>query len=354
MYLTDEQRLVSRALSNLEPENQSAHQGPPATEEESDTRTPLQRFRTAPKRPFTVSDFAAGAWCELQHWYTLTRLPGGKKTVTVAMKGGSRVHQTLEDEIHSAVQISIASKEEAFALRLWNIIQGLRTLRDTGITREIEVWGTIEGEILNGVIDQLSHKSPNASFEKELNSPASSHPIQQSSIVDYMGSGRKTVYLTDVKTRGSDRLPTGKAVRPAKVQLYLYHRLLSDMAADKLDYSVILERYGLNGEARFSDGFMAQIGSLHDEVFYDAESEVGETPIERFSPDLIAYRSISQIIPLLKAELEETFPLGPASISNLLSVEYRHRSDGRLLGNNAFAIDEEGTDDYMKWSLQWW
>ncbi|KAI0907302.1 hypothetical protein F4824DRAFT_465314 [Ustulina deusta] len=346
---------LSHALSSLEAETQPAQQvSPPAVEREPDTRTPLQRFRTFPRRPLTVTDFAAGAWCELQHWYTLTRLPGGRKTVTVAMQGGSRVHQTLEDQVHSAVQVSIASKEEAFALRLWNIIQGMRTLRDTGITRELEVWGTIEGEILNGVIDQLSHTTPNASFEEELDLPGSNHPTQQSSITDYIGPSHKTVYLTDVKTRGSDRLPNGTAVRPARVQLLLYHRLLSDMAADKVDYSVIFERYGLNGEARFSDAFMAQIGSLHDEIFYDADSELEETPPEAYSPDFIGYRSISQIIPLLRAELKETFPLGSASISDLLAVEYRHRDDGRFLGNNSFVADAEALDIYMKENMRWW
>ncbi|KAI0435270.1 hypothetical protein F5Y09DRAFT_293546 [Xylaria sp. FL1042] len=339
---------LSRALSNLEPET------PPVVEGESDPRTPLQRFRSFPRRPLTVSDFAAGAWCELQHWYTLTRLPGGKKTMTVAMKGGSRVHQTLEDEVHSTIEVSIASKEEAFALRLWNIIQGMRTLRDTGITRELEVWGIIDGEVLNGVIDQLSHSTPNASFEEELNLPASKPSTQQSSITDYMAPSHKTVYLTDVKTRGSDRLPSGTAIRPARVQLLLYHRLLSDMAANRLDYTIIFERYGLNGEARFSDGFMAQIGGLHDEIFYDADSEFDEKSSEKEYPDLIGYRSISQIIPLLKAEFKETFPLGSASISDLLAVEYLHRSDGRLLGNNSFAADPEALDIYMKDNLRWW
>ena len=252
------------------------------------------------------------------------------------------------------VQVSIATKEEAFALRLWNIVQGLRTLRDTGMTRELEVWGVIDGEVLNGVIDQVSHKSPNTSFERELNLPGSNQESQQASITDYVAPNQKTIYLTDVKTRGSDRLPTGKAVRPARVQLLLYRQMLSDMAADKLDYSIIFDRYGLNGEARFSDSFMAQVGSLHDEVFYDAESEVEGSPNEKTPPDLIAYRSISQIVPLLKAELKETFPLGPASISDLLSVEYRHRTDGRLLGNNAFAADQGAIDGYMKYSLEWW
>ncbi|KAI1746921.1 hypothetical protein F4782DRAFT_469976 [Xylaria castorea] len=346
---------LSRALSNLDSDTQPAQQSPPTTvEEKPDTRTPLQRFRSFPRRPLTVTDLAAGAWCELQHWYTLTRLPGGKKTITPAMRGGSRVHQKLEDEVHTTVRVSIASKEEAFALRLWNIIQGLRTLRDTGKTRELEVWGTVEGEIFNGVIDQLSHESPNAGFEEDLDLTSSSVPSQQPSITDYIGPSHKKVYITDVKTRGSDKLPTGPALRPARVQLFLYHRLLSNMATDKLDYNAVFERYGLSGEARFSDAFIAQVGGLHDEIFYDADTEVEDTLLDMEFPDLIGYRSISQMIPLVKAELRETFPRGSASIGDLLSVEYRHRDTERILGNNSFPNDPEALEGFMKDNLRWW
>ncbi|KAI0404537.1 hypothetical protein F4802DRAFT_597967 [Xylaria palmicola] len=352
---------LSCALSSIEPDchppkrkTPTPPPAPPPVEKGSDTRTPLQRFRSYPKRPLTVTDLAAGAWCELQHWYTLTRLPGGRKTVTPAMRGGSRVHQTLEDEVHSTVRVDVASREETFALRLWNIIQGLRTLRDKGITRELEVWGTVEGETLNGVIDQLSHESPNASFEEELNVAISRASTQQPSITDYAGPSHKKVYLTDIKTRGSDRLPTGTALRPARVQLFLYHRLLSDMADDKVDYSAVLERYGLDGNVRFSDAFMAQIGGLHDEIFYDANSDIEETSSDSTPPDLIGYRSISQIIPLLKAELRETFPRGSASIGYLLAVQYRHRSDGHVIGNNSFPNDPEAIDAYVKDNLRWW
>ncbi|OTB00571.1 hypothetical protein M426DRAFT_65757, partial [Hypoxylon sp. CI-4A] len=327
---------------------------------DDESRSPLQRFRSFPKRPLTVSDLSSGAWCELQYWYTLTLLPGGQKTRTAAMRGGTRVHQTLEDQVHTTVQVDVTNKEEAFALRLWNVIQGLRTLRDTGMTRELEVWGIIEGQIVNGIIDELSHKSPNASFEEELSlSQQSQHsvsPGQQATIMDYLEPPRKRVYLADVKTRGSERLPTGAALRPARVQLFLYHRLLGEMASGVVDFAAILSRYGLKDTALFSDAFMAQVGELHDEIFYDAESDVGGSPSTSLSPptDLIRYRSIAQILPLLQSELRETFPRGAASLGDLLAVQYRHRDDGRILGINSFPNDPEALQGYIERYLKWW
>ncbi|KAI1455923.1 exonuclease V [Annulohypoxylon moriforme] len=375
---------LSHALSIVNPdithEQEIAKSETP--EPPKDSRSPLQRFRSFPKRPLTVSDLSSGAWCELQYWYTLSRLPGGRKTRTAAMRGGTRVHQTLEDQVHTTVQVNITNKEEAFALRVWNVIQGLRTLRDAGMTRELEVWGIIEGQIVNGIIDEISHESPNPAFEEELKLSQPSKSFveprlkEQTAITNYLERHHKTFYLTDVKTRASERLPTGAALRPARVQLFLYHRLLGEMASGTVDFNAILDRYGLRAEALFSDAFMAQIGDLHDEIFYDADSDLGGAPSTPRSTrstrsgqepasssqssqimppaELIRYRSIAQMLPLLQSELRETFPHGAATLGDLLAVQYRHREDSRILGNNAFPNDPEALKVYLKQNLEWW
>ncbi|RYO94774.1 hypothetical protein DL766_000037 [Monosporascus sp. MC13-8B] len=376
---------LSHALMSLEPPQAAPITDstlPDGAQHDTDTRSPLERFRSFPKKPLTVTDLSSGAWCELQYWYTLTRLPGGRKMRTAAMKGGTRVHQTLENQVHTTIQVNVTAKEEAFALRIWNFIQGLRTLRDTGMTRELEVWGMVHGEVANGVIDEVSYTCPNTAFEEELRDEwsqgeATQNSKPRSSIVDYFQPHRKRVYLTDIKTRGSTRLPFGAALRPARVQLFLYHRLLSDMASGKVDYPAIIARYGLSPQARFSDAFMEQIGDLHDEVFFDADSEPEGLPSTPRSPrygpvtgypgpspdtfahlapppDLLRYRSLEQLMPLVQSELEETFPQGADSIGELLAVQYRHREDGRIIGNNSFPNDPEALDGYLRRNLNWW
>ncbi|KAF3026684.1 hypothetical protein E8E14_014612 [Neopestalotiopsis sp. 37M] len=374
---------LSHALLSLVAESQPPppHQPDDVPDKSKEAKkSPIERFRSFPKKPLTVTDISSGAWCELQYWYTLTQLPGGRKTRTAAMKGGTRVHQTLEDQVHTTVQINVSRKEEAFALRLWNFIQGLRTLRDTGLTRELEVWGLIEGQVINGVIDELSYTSPNLGFEEELSQSQSSQGAttefvgKQSSITEYFDPHRRRIYLTDVKTRGSTRLPSGAALRPSRVQLFLYHRLLGEMGAGKLDFSKIVARYGLQPDVRFSDAFMAQIGNLHDEVFDEVEpgedalgpssqnshgNPTGPSPSFRESelspaPDLIRYRSIQQIIPLVQAELRETFPQGADTLGDLVAVVYRHREDGRIIGDHCFPTDAAALTNYLKLDLSWW
>lgn len=117
------------------------------------------------------------------------------------MKLGSNIHKTLEDEIYTTVPVDITTKEDALALRIWNIIQGLRMLREFGITRELEVWGLVDGELVTGVIDQLSYDCPDpeleataATYYADIEASRAILPEYQMSLSDYLlsptGGGR--------------------------------------------------------------------------------------------------------------------------------------------------------------------
>ncbi|KZL77645.1 defects in morphology protein 1 [Colletotrichum tofieldiae] len=368
---------LNKALSN----RKHAHSPPKQAEDASpepanDSRSPLVRFRSFPRKPFTVTDLTAGAWCELQYFYTLTRLPFGRKTRTAAMKQGTKVHQALEDEVHTTVRVEIASKEDGFGLRIWNLIQGLRTLRDTGMTRELEVWGFVDGNLVNGVIDGLSYENPDPEFQEQLSQDSENQ--SQASITDYFPAKKQAnipqIYLTDVKTRGSMKAPNSPALlRPAKVQLFLYQRFMSEMAANKLDYLRIFRRYGLDPDEPFSDSFIAQIGSLHDELFDtdsspdgdytpssssttngEAEAEESSNRTRTSTPDFIKYRTLRELLPLLVSELLQTFPEGADSVGRLLAVEYRYRGDGSLIDSQVFPMDDRALNLYLDSTMEWW
>lgn len=336
-----------------------------------DTKSPLLRFRTFPNKPLSVSDLTAGAWCEIQYEYTLTRLPGGKKTRTQAMKDGSKVHQQLEDQVHTTVQIEIATKEDAFSLKIWNIIQGLRTLRDTGLTRELEVWGFVDGNLVNGVIDFLGYENPNPEFKEdwEVSSQggqSGSGDDSQKQITNFFPSDlpekpkpkdNRKVYLTDVKTRGANNVPKGAAVRPTQIQLHLYHRFLSEMADGKTDFLQVFRRYDLDINAPFSDGFLAQIGELHDDIFYDYSSAISSNimPLQEVDTrDRLRYGTLEELVPLLQHELKLTFPAGADSIGSTVAVEYRLRGKGSLIGTNIMAVEPMVLDEYLSRYMQWW
>ncbi len=259
-----------------------------------DLLSPLERFRTKPRKALSVTDLVSPSWCELQYWYVLTK--HGKKRRTPAMKQGSTVHKRLEDQVHRTVEVKIVRKEDAWGLRIWNIIQGLRTLRDTGMTRELELWGVIDGQVVNGIIDELSYICPDRELEESSEKPWKADPPEgQATIDDFFrqdngqsiergalkrlsGMRKETsrIYLTDVKTRGAKSVPSGARFRPTLMQLLLYHRLLSELATNKVDANGLFARYDLQENDPFSDDFIVQISNLN-QVYYDAPDDSSQT-----------------------------------------------------------------------------
>ncbi|OJD16646.1 hypothetical protein AJ78_03198 [Emergomyces pasteurianus Ep9510] len=326
-----------------------------------DMRSPLERFRTPPRKGLSVTDLVSPAWCELQYWYTLTKF--GRKRATPAMKQGTVVHKELEDQVHTTVPVEVMTREDGWALRIWNVIQGLRTLRVSGMTRELEVWGNVDGEIVTGIIDQLSYECPDdeldASAEASyanLRTSKALLPEYQTSITEFFlspaGGGRRLsdigvtkseqdvkssttttttsetpsrkIYITDIKTRskGSRSIPSASSTgfRPTHLQLQLYYHFLTRLATtDDVTIDAIAARYDLQTEKPFSDSFIAQVSSLNEQFFdasqdLDADYILSEDGREEFpssSQDsmtiLLEHNSLSRLWELMKSQHRLTF-----------------------------------------------
>jgi exonuclease V len=297
------------------------------------------------------------------------------------MKQGSKVHQVLEDQVHTTVHVRLETREDAWGLRIWNVIQGLRTLRDDGLTRELEIWGTVDGLVVNGVIDELSYICPDTEMEEALQKPGPKNKLSpdQASISEFFkaagGSSLgeatrskwptrpKKVYLCDVKTRGVRNLPSGAAFRPTKIQLMLYHHLLAALATNTVDFSILTARYGLDPSKIFSDSFLAQIGGLHEssgQPFLDAKSEPesSQESEPNYSQDslatLLAHNNLAAIWSLMISEFQLTLPEGADSLGKVLKAEYRSREDGEILGSKTFTMDNLDLSTYIKHEMEWW
>jgi exonuclease V len=338
-------------------------------ESEADSRSPLERFRTAPRKSLSVTDLVSPAWCELQYWYTLSK--HGRKRATKAMKAGTKVHKELEDQLYATVKVNIQTTEDAWGLRIWNVIQGLRTLRERGFTRELEVWGVIDGLPINGVIDEISHTCPDVELEaqKETSKPADTLPRNQATISEYFGTvgddfkdaaeGRPAetdkIYLCDVKTRSATGLPKGASFRPTQMQLMLYHHLLCDLATGKVDLRILADRYKLDIEQALSDSFIAQIGGLNEEFMDEATTSAdGPGSSQDSLTLLLAHNSLRKLWDLMMEEFQHTLPHGRDSIGQVLKVEYRHSRTGAVVGAKTFGMDERLLRAYLDYELQWW
>jgi exonuclease V len=301
----------------------------------------------------------------------------GRRKATKEMKRGTVVHEQLEAEIYTTVKVNLQTKEDLWGLKIWNVIQGLRTLEDIGHTRELQVWGIVEGQLVNGIIDEISFICPDIELEGELEQrdrlgqielPANQMTISDffkatdgQSIAEATRSKRRaesnTVYICDVKTRSVPSLPKGGAFRPTKMQLMLYHRLLCDLATNKVDFSVIVDRFDLDGNASFSDDFIAQIGSLNDGVIFSTP-DTSQGSLVASSQDsitmLLEHNSLNTLWKLMITQFQRILPDGKASIGNVLKAEYRSRETGDVMGIKTFPMDDKLVEDYIQKGMQWW
>ena len=302
------------------------------------------------------------------------------------MRQGSAVHKTLEEQVHHTVSVDVQTKEDAWGLRIWNVIQGLWTLRETGMTRELEVWGTVDGLVVNGIIDELSYTCPDRELEEAAGSGAgldNKHvlPADQSTISSFfppafapkngpdvltdpksLVKSTSRVYLTDVKTRGVNTVPRGAAFRPTLMQLMLYHRLVSDLATNQIDPAVIFDRYSLDPVKTFSDAFIAQFGNLNgafEAAMSDPESSHEHPLPSPVGPHdavqlLLDHNSLSRLWARMIQEYRQTMAHGAASIGNVLKVEYRAQRDGSIMGVKTFLYDHKTIQSYLDDEIRWW
>lgn len=348
-----------------------------------------------------MTDLVSPAWCELQYYYNLTKY--GRVRRTAAMKQGSSVHKVLEEQVHQVVPVDVETKEDRFALRIWNVIQGLRTLRRTGMTREMEVWGIFEGEVINGVIDQITTTCPDEEAEAQMLGEAEEReagtaankgrkrkplPENQKTLTDFLASSQtasvleqqsgitgwlgtlqeekpRTLYIIDVKTRQSKSLPAkGSQTRPTQYQLMMYHRLFSTLASNGVPAKSIFERYAIDPGRTFSDLFIAQMSTFDAGFEPSVPPEEEEGGREEAAPlggtqdsvtELLKHNNLTALWSLMVQEFSRTVPTSSASgISSLLTAEFRTAADSTLLGRKHFTFDSVQLDAYVQDEISWW
>lgn len=342
-----------------------------------DARSPLQQFRTKPKKPLSVTDLVSPAWCELQYWYTLTKF--GRKKATPAMKQGSKVHRILEEQVYNMVEVQVETKEDMWGVKIWNVIQGLRALRATGMTRELEIWGVIDGQVINGIIDEISYTCPDPALEEALENSKgeaakkikSTLPTDQASITDFLeddvsielDSGasldnpnpQRKAYITDVKTRGRMSLPQGASLRGTLMQLMLYRLLLESLVTNAVPSDVIFARYDLKPLEPFSPTFIAEIAALdfnlQDDTPSSSSASFNSTQTSIHEPE--SHKNLSALWNVMIDESTRAIS-GSSALGDVLKAEFRFSETQEIFGNKIFAYDAEKLREYLVDEMSWW
>lgn len=104
-----------------------------------------------------------------------------------------------------------------------------------------------------GIIDQIA-------FEPEM-------PFEQRPMEAFLTVMRKRkLIISDVKTRVRSTMPNERSSRAARMQLSLYHRLLSNMIDGSVDMKSLFAELRLDSNVFFSDGFLAEAGTAYSEA----------------------------------------------------------------------------------------
>ena len=281
--------------------------------------------------------------------------------------------------MHTTVAVDITTKEDSWGLRIWNIVQGLRTLQETGRTRELEVWGAIGGELVNGVIDELSYECPDPKLEEQIqngSATAEAPPEYQTSITDYLlsaatkeygqsitdvlKSGRsrseqaKRIYITDVKTRASPTLPIGSSLRPTVLQLHLYHHMIENLAQGNFPLDQLASRYGLDCGLSFSDSFIAQVGNLNQDLFNDVPSLSPEFPSSQDSVDILTNNNnLSALWSFMLSQFRTTFLFPTTPLNTTPTPTPQSTSDLPCPAAQPTRLSPV-LKSYLEENLQWW
>ncbi|KAH9932079.1 exonuclease V [Epithele typhae] len=315
--------------------------------------TPYQLFRGW-KRPLSVTDLTAPSWCEVQFDYGLRQKrnlkmeqrptsftsAAGKQIeviTTVAESNerttsrGKSIHKALELELApDTVKVQIKSAEERWALRVINMYASFQALSEVGVCREMPVFGFVNDQLVTGIIDEVVRKpmptlEPTRSSPSKRSasgaSPASSSPHrskrirQDQPITSFFSSPsnaselpvfddspdgmppRFALHISDTKSRTKPYLPPDEDTVASRLQLMLYHRLLSSLLATAhphrsssvpLDFKFLWERAGVDPAKRFSDTFIEDAGigpaTTQDLANYSTQSLVNVSCLNDLIP----------------------------------------------------------------------
>ncbi len=187
----------------------------------------MDAMRRLNKSAIRVTDIAAQYWCELQ--MELYHIHGKKITSTI--KAGTKAHEELESLSNVPVTLEPRSYPDYLYKQLYTGRLALETLGQKGLTRELPVFGSINGYKLSGKIDQL-----------EL---AAGHCVK----------------IIENKTRASEKAPSDAQLKSNKVQLLVYKKMLSDIQGCSYTVSNFRSSYSL-GRMRLSEEMARQLSAL--------------------------------------------------------------------------------------------
>ncbi|XP_027718188.1 exonuclease V isoform X2 [Vombatus ursinus] len=269
-------------------------QGPWKRKREADAPTPMERFHLG---CLWVSDLSTQSWCEQQMVYRKERpgFPSAEKAAV--LDAGASIHLARELELHDLVNIHTSTKEDAWAVKLLNVLSMVPVLQSGGTIREFPVFGEIEGVFLVGVIDELHYTS------------------------------KGELELTELKTRKRAAMPLAAQKEKDRFQVSLYKCIFDAMVWGQVTSASLVHHMKLSPEMLLGP-------QVH------SHARQGGFTVMSFG-DLLELTFLS-------------LSLSDLPVIDALKIEYSHQETGTVLGTEMVVFEEKQVRDKLRHHLGYW
>ena len=244
------------------------------------------------KSSIRVSDIASQYWCERQ--LELNCKYGQK--ITKQIKEGKLMHEELESETNVPIVLQPKSYPDALYKGIYTSLMAIASLRENRKTREVQIYGSINGYKMVGKIDQLELK------------------------------GGKVIVSED-KTRANGKMPSDAQQLVHKVQVMVYRKMLGDICDGKYTFENFNAAYNLKTMA-ITEEFGRQLDAMEvDKSFHNLQK-------------------------VSKSFFSELAKVGP--ISNTLQIRYIDQFTGKEIKLYRFEYDANEMEGMIRYVLKYW
>jgi exonuclease V len=225
----------------------------------------------------------------------LNNIHGSK--ITAEIKQGRKMHEELESETNP-VPVVLVPKSYADVMYkiLYTSATALDVLQQNKVSREIQIYGAVNGFTVVGKMDQLQMKDGE-------------------------------VFIWEDKTRSNDNVPTEPQMLSHKVQVMLYRKLLTDIVAKRYTIEMFRRKYGI-ATLRVSDEFARQLDAL-------------SVPKHMQGVDIMAIKYFDGFARL-------------GRVSEQLHIRYMNQFTGREIALHRFNYNEEEMERELEFVMKYW
>lgn len=266
----------------------------PTRKRELDISLPLERFNL---KYLYVTDLCTQNWCEQQMVYgkELPQLLSPEKEDL--LNTGASIHLARELEVHDLVNVSITSKEDAWAVKFLNILSMVPALQSERRIREFPVFGELNGVLLVGVIDEL-HYTDKGELE-----------------------------LLELKTRRFPMPPREAQKKKDFFQVSLYKYIFDAMVQGKMTAASLIHHTKLH-----------------------PERPLGPSVLKHAQREGISVKSLGDLMELVFLSLT----MSDLPVIDRLKVEYVHQETSAVLGTEIVPYEEKEVQEKVLHYLAYW